>query len=262
MFLATYNFAEVAVKQIDDIIDSPESKLLIENLNTEVKLMMKLKNPNLVTCYGVNFDENKINIVMEYCAGGSLFDLIIRKNFELSNKQKLKILYDLAAGIYHLHKRNPPIIHRDIKSPYMLLKEIINCSQCTINVKLSDYGLARVIETDATRTSMSHVGTPSWTAPEIIREEKYGLPVDVYAFGIVMWEVFASKIPYSDKKLNPMQIILQVSTKKLRPTLSELPSDTPQDVISLMTRCWDEEPNKRPKIDEVIEMISKLISIY
>lgn len=262
VYLGTYNFTRVAIKQLEEVLGNTESKMMVGDLQTEIKLMMKLKHPNLITFYGVNFEDNHVNIIMEYCSGGSLYEFMTKKNFVLSYNQKLKILYDLAASIYHLHKQNPPILHRDIKSSNLLLKDEVKSPESEISVKLSDFGFARIMENEASRMNMSTVGTPVWTAPEVLKGEKYGIECDIYSFGIVMWEVFSSKIPYLDKKLNVNQIILQVCTNELRPTLSELPNDMPKDAISLMKQCWNDNPRNRPNVGEIIEIISKLMSIY
>jgi hypothetical protein len=73
-----------------------------------------------------------------------------------------------------------------------------------------------------------------WYAPEILREKKYGLAADIYYFGIYMWQVFSAKKPYADMKISSAFILLKVSSEGFRPTLSELPSDTSKEAISLM----------------------------
>jgi serine/threonine protein kinase len=97
------------------------------------------------------------------------------------------------------------------------------------NVKVADFGFARIKEENAT---MTRCGTPCWTAPEIIRGESYSEKADVYSFGIVMWELLTRKVPYASQTF--MSVALEVLDGK-RP---EVPSDCPPDFKELMQRCW------------------------
>ncbi len=219
--------------------------------------MVRLKNSALVSLYGINIQKDKVYIIMEYCPGGSLYNFLRSDKF-LSIKQKIKILLDCVLGLHHLHTKNPPILHRDIKSLNILLKEIPSNENQQVYAKICDYGLARLLESDCTRTLMSPVGTPAWTAPEIIEGEKYRLSVDIYSFGIVIWEIFSGKIPYSYKKYNNMQIMNLVCNQDLRPNLEDLAGDMPSALKSLMQSCWNKDHGIRPKTIGIIEILNNI----
>jgi serine/threonine protein kinase len=121
------------------------------------------------------------------------------------------MLRSAALGINYLHSLDPTIIHRDIKPSNLLVDE-------TWNVKVADFGFARIKEENAT---MTRCGTPAWTAPEIIRGEKYSEKADLYSFGVVMWEMLTRKQPYAGR--NFMGVSLDVLEGK-RP---QIPQDCP-----------------------------------
>ncbi len=118
-------------------------------------------------------------IVTEYVQQGALKDILHNHSTKLVYQQKLRILQSAAMGINHLHSLSPMIIHRDLKPSNLLVDE-------NWNVKVADFGFARIKEENAT---MTRCGTPCWTAPEILRGEKYSESADVFSFGIIMWEV-------------------------------------------------------------------------
>jgi serine/threonine protein kinase len=82
-------------------------------------------------------------------------------------------------------------------------------------------------------------------APEIFNNDPYSLKADVYSFGIVLWEIIARMPPYLNMK-NPQALMKYVVMENGRPDLTKLPGDTPKDLITLMVRCWDNSPTKRP----------------
>ena len=107
---------------------------------------------------------------------------------------------------------------------------------------------------------MTNCGTSQWTAPEVLRGEKYGVKADIYSFAILMWEVFSQKIPYTELKLNQTQIAIQVVNRKIRPNLNLLLKDTPEEFKQLITNCWDEEPNLRPDAEKICKEIKSYIN--
>merc|ERR1711879_1068121 len=98
-----------------------------------------------------------------------------------------------------------------------------------MNIKVADFGFARLKEENAT---MTRCGTPCWTAPEIIKGDNYSEKADVYSFGIVMWEVLTRNVPYADQTF--MSVALEILDGK-RP---DVPSDCPPEFKQLMQRCW------------------------
>jgi serine/threonine protein kinase len=120
----------------------------------------------------------------------------------------------------------------------------------TWNVKVADFGFARIKEENAT---MTRCGTPCWTAPEIIRGEKYDERVDVYSFGVIMWQVLTRREPYAGR--NFMGVSLDVLEGK-RP---QIPNDCPQDFRKVMKKCWHADRDKRPLMEHIVSFFDSQV---
>ena len=132
------------------------------------------------------------------------------------------MLRSAALGINYLHSLHPVIVHRDVKPSNLLVDE-------NWNVKVADFGFARIKEENAT---MTRCGTPCWTAPEILRGDKYDEKADVFSFGVVMWQVATRKEPFAGR--NFMGVSLDVLEGK-RP---QIPNDCPAEFRKMMKKCW------------------------
>jgi serine/threonine protein kinase len=146
-------------------------------------------------------------------------------------------------GVHYLHTLEPCIVHRDLKPSNLLVDE-------SWNVKVADFGFARIKEDNAT---MTRCGTPAWTAPEVIRGEHYSELADVYSFGIIMWEMATRKQPYAGR--NFMGVSLDVLEGK-RP---QVPADCPAEYRAMMTQCWKGKPKKRPTMEEVVQYLNSAL---
>lgn len=100
---------------------------------------------------------------------------------------------------------------------------------------------------------MTRCGTPAWTAPEIMRHERYTERADIYSLGIVMWEVATRKLPFAGDNL--AKVALDVLEGKRPP----VPNNVPQVYASLMTSCWHRKPHKRPSAEHVCRTIESLM---
>jgi serine/threonine protein kinase len=144
----------------------------------------------------------------------------------------------------YLHTQN--IIHRDLKSLNILV-------DAQMRAKVSDFGLSKIKLTTAS-TTKGGGGTPHWMAPELFDEEANTYASDVYATGIVFWEIAARKLPYEGK--NQMQIGRYVE-KGNRETI---PGGIPARFASLMQRCWAQRAGDRPLMSEVAKEMRTITS--
>ncbi|CAM9837057.1 unnamed protein product, partial [Scytosiphon promiscuus] len=102
----------------------------------------------------------------------------------------VKVAEGVACGMWYLHQHEPfPILHRDLKSANLLLDE-------SFNVKICDFGLARLKAFTNSAAMTGNCGTVQWMAPEVLASEKYAEPADVYSFAIVCWELLSRACPY------------------------------------------------------------------
>jgi serine/threonine protein kinase len=174
---------------------------------------------------------------------GSLRNLLSDGTVRLTWKQRVKLLRSAALGINYLHSLEPVILHRDLKPSNLLVDE-------NMNVKVADFGFARIKEENAT---MTRCGTPCWTAPEVIRGEKYSEKADVFSFGIIMWEVLTRRQPFAGRNF------MGVSLDVLEGRRPQVPNDCVPAFKRLMKQCWHADAARRPAMEEVIRQLDFMI---
>ena len=232
---------KVAIKKIFPGTNSDERIAVVADFERELAILSKLRHPRIVQFLGaVNEQNQPLCLIFELCEGSAalLLKMVRRGQVHLTWRVCLGILRDTAEAVHSLHSQSPKIIHRDLKAENLLLESDFRC-------KLTDFGLSRPF--DARRPSqMTVCGTPCWVAPEIFRNEAYDEKVDVYSFGILVWEILAARKPYSEKDCADLPVL--VGSKGLRPGLL---SHVPAEVNELMTACWDEHPYRRPDFDRM-----------
>jgi len=246
VFRGMWRGTEVAVKKLpyymSELDDEEQRKEFSTNFIHETELMKSLRHPNIIQLYAT-FTIPEVCMVMEYMSRGSLYHILHDKTIELSWDIIRRIMIDAAKGMTYLHNSQPVIVHRDLKSHNLLVGEYWN-------TKVSDFGLSRILDVTHTFGTMTSCGTPSWTAPEVLRGEKYTEKCDVYSFGIVLWECVTRQTPYDG--IPPFQIVFQVSTQGMRPTI---PQDCPHSWSTLIVECWDESPENRPSFEDILHSL-------
>jgi class 3 adenylate cyclase len=162
---------------------------------------------------------------------------------------KTKMAYQTAKGMHFLHSSG--VVHRDLKSMNLLLDS-------KWNVKVSDFGLTKFKA--SLKNEDAQIGSVHWSAPEILGESPgidYIL-TDVYAFGIILWELLTRDMPYYG--LSPAAVAVAVLRDNARPTVPEDAANTTQstDYVDLMRNCWHHDPIIRPTFLEVMTRLSSL----
>uniref|UniRef100_A0A8C4FGN8 Mitogen-activated protein kinase kinase kinase n=1 Tax=Dicentrarchus labrax TaxID=13489 RepID=A0A8C4FGN8_DICLA len=223
VFLGKFRSEEVAIKKVR------------EQKETDIKHLRKLKHPNIISFKGVCTQAPCYCIIMEYCAQGQLYEVL-----RAGRKVTPRMLVDWASGIasgmnyLHLHK----IIHRDLKSPNVLVTH-------NDTVKISDFGTSKELSDKSTK--MSFAGTVAWMAPEVIRNEPVSEKVDIWSFGVVLWELLTGEIPYKD--VDSSAIIWGVGSNSLH---LPVPSTCPDGFKILMKQTWQGKPRNRPSFRQIL----------
>ncbi|XP_024983898.1 serine/threonine-protein kinase CTR1 isoform X2 [Cynara cardunculus var. scolymus] len=214
----------------------------------EVAIMRRLHHPNIVLFMGVVTQPPNLSIVTEYLSRGSLFRLLHKPGPKevLNVRGRLRMAFDVAKGMNYLHKRNPPIVHRDLKSPNLLVDE-------NYTVKVCDFGLSR-LKANTFLSSKSLAGTPQWMAPEVLNDEPSNEKSDVYSFGVILWELVTLQEPWS--YLNAPQVVAAVGYRHKR---LEIPRDINRQLAALMEACWEHESWKRPSFASIMESLKPLV---
>ena len=177
-------------------------------------------------------------IISVFASKGSLYDALHHMPNApiLSGTQKTLIALGIAIGMWRLHKIR--VIHRDLKSLNILLDD-----ECI--PKICDFGLSRYVKTPETILTVD-IGTPHWMAPELFEGHDYTNKVDVYAYGMLLWEILVGAYPFKGK--TAVQIAYSVCKKKDRP---KIPNRTPEGLKFLIQQCWAQNPEDRPTFHQI-----------
>jgi serine/threonine protein kinase len=130
-------------------------------------------------------------MITDFCAYGDLYKWLHKTENVVDWKMRLKLATDIAKGMKFLHDATPPLVHRDLKTPNILMYACT--SDAPVVCKVSDFGLSRRLSPTMTLTKRS-VDTPFWLAPEVMAGLPYSESCDVYAFGIMLWELLTRKV--------------------------------------------------------------------
>ncbi|KAB0791335.1 hypothetical protein PPYR_03135 [Photinus pyralis] len=237
-----------------------------KNFLKEVAVLRSLHHINVLRFIGVLYKEQRLHLVTEYIAGGTLRELIHDSSQPLPWEQRVSFAKDIAAGMAYLHSMN--IIHRDLNSHNCLVRE-------DKTVIVADFGLARIVSHDTSSVRRSSprgsigggrrqerkkrytvVGNPYWMAPEMMKGNKYDEKVDIFSFGIVLCEIIGRVqadpdfLPRSnDFGLN------QVAFKE------KFCSTCPDSFYKIAFLCTDLNPDCRPPF-EVTEVWLESLSMH
>jgi hypothetical protein len=218
----------------------------MEEFLREANLMISLPPyPNVVRMYGVSIDGTQPIIVMEYCAGGSLDKLLYDKQERISNERKIGWVHEIAEGMRHLHKYN--IVHRDLAARNILLSQPYPSDA---HLKISDFGMSRMLQQDIEGKTMNKVGPIRWMAPESVGQQVYSKKSDVWMFGILVYEIVAQREPHT--MINPSEIPILIRDKGFTPTV---PNGCPEKLRQLMEMCWNRQPQQRPSFEVICGLL-------
>ncbi|PCI95647.1 serine/threonine protein kinase [Candidatus Aerophobetes bacterium] len=180
---------------------------VIEQFLKEAEIIALTNHPNIVKLYGQGEWENGLYIAMEFIQGVSLKQFILQNS--LSNKRSLEILLQVAYALLHLHTHG--VIHRDLKPENILITE-------DGGVKVIDFGIAQLDQEDSSLTKITRgglIGTPSYMSPEQKKApSKASYASDIYALGIVSYELLIGKLSFGKIQLSLLPSLLQPIIQK------------------------------------------------
>lgn len=245
LYHGIYKDEPVAVKIIripDDDENGTLAARLEKQFNREVTLLSRLHHPNVIKFVAACKKPPVYCVITEYLSEGSLRAYLHKLEHKTLPLPKLiAIALDIARGMEYIHSQG--VIHRDLKPENVLIDQ-------EFHLKVADFGIAcEEVYCDALADDP---GTYRWMAPEMIKHKSYGRKVDVYSFGLILWEMATGTIPYEE--MNPVQAAFAVVNKNLRPAI---PGDCPPAMGALIEQCWSLQPDKRPEFWHVVKVLEQ-----
>jgi len=206
-------------------------KLITRNLEIErrgVAQCMNLKCPNLLAIHDIKANETGDTfVIMEYVAGPSLVNVLAQYPDGMPPHEVRAWLKGLVEGVAYLHDHG--IVHRDLKPANLFMEEGV--------VKIGDYGLSKMISSEAASNHSESIGTCHYMAPEI-STGKYNKPIDIYATGVILFEMITGRVPFEGETVGEV-LIKHLTT---RPDLSQLP----EPFKAIVGRALAKDPAHRP----------------
>jgi serine/threonine-protein kinase len=229
-------------RELDDLValkmirkEVAGDRALVERLKTELKLARRITHPHVLRTHDFGEIDGVPFISMEYVRGITL-RAMLEQSGRLPYSAGIRLARQLLSGLAAAHELE--IVHRDIKPENVLLDPLGN-------LKLMDFGLARPVERMEPGQTQAGwvVGTPHYLAPEQIEGREATQRADVYASGVVLFEVFTGKLPFGGD--NPMDIMLK-HLREAPAAPSQYWTEIPQALERLILRCLEKDPAARP----------------
>ncbi|KAM1074930.1 hypothetical protein PS2_019531 [Malus domestica] len=247
----------VAVKRLQKVTAEGEKEF-----QTELKVIGKTHHKNLVRLLGYCLDGPKRLLVYEYMSNGSLADVLFAPDRQPCWEERMRIARNIARGFLYLHEEcDTQIIHCDIKPQNILMDEYM----CP---KIADFGLAKLLKADQTRTTTGIRGTKGYVAPEWHRKMPITVKADVYSFGVVLLEIICCRrnvdwsLPEEEAILDELAYPCFESGEHGK-LVGEQEVDTRQfeRMIKVALWCIQDEPSLRPSMKKVLLMLEGTVEI-
>ncbi|CAM9494363.1 unnamed protein product [Pylaiella littoralis] len=194
------------------------------DLKMEVSLLQEMEHENIVKLYDFYEENHFYYLVMEILNGGELFDRIVLKQF-YNEKEARDVLKVVFNAVKYCHDRD--IAHRDLKPENLLLVS----EDDDAALKLADFGFARPVGEDGLSTQC---GTPGYVAPEILKGEIYGKPVDIWSIGVITYILLGGYPPFHDDNQAKLYQKIKKGKVSFHPQYWSTVSDEAKDLIKKM----------------------------
>jgi len=248
--LGSRSFTAKSYSKPKDVAES-NYKALYEEFQRDIQAVVFLRHPCIITVMGAvdDSDGGEPLLVMENAQRGSLYDLLQNQTVELEVPAALRILQDVVSGMKYLHSAEPPVLHNDLKAGNVLVHE-------DFHAKLADFALSVKKKAAGLR------GTPFWMAPELLVENAQPTTKsDVYAFGVLLFEMLTRQEPYSHVTDDVASVLEQVADlSRVEPFRPFLPPNMPSPMSDLIRSCWHPDPERRPSFDIIGKQLEAVMT--
>ena len=253
--LGEWQGKQVALKKIKFNYNEKNNNFLLKKFINEINIISSMRHPNILLYMGTTVDEDNYYMITEYLPKGSLYEYLhIKKKF-LTDKQKIKIAFQIAIAIQYIHSRN--ILHCDLKSSNVLLDQ-------NFKIKLSDFGLSYFLSEVPKGMAF---GTFHWMAPEILNDGKYEITADIFSYGMILWELLTNSTPYYNVFKNSLlnkETLKKYIDKKFanHEEIAPIPKDGNIVLRYIASECLKYKPEDRLNLDNIIKILSKAYKCY
>eukprot|EP00929_Paragymnodinium_shiwhaense_P037789 TRINITY_DN2006_c1_g1_i1.p1 TRINITY_DN2006_c1_g1~~TRINITY_DN2006_c1_g1_i1.p1 ORF type:complete len:1139 (-),score=244.67 TRINITY_DN2006_c1_g1_i1:59-3475(-) len=207
----------------------------------EVELLRRLAHPHIVAYFDFFIQDETLHIVLEYADGGDLAKTL-RKRKEaqdpFNETDALMILRQCLLALTYIHSKK--ILHRDIKSQNIFLMK-------SGDVKLGDFGISKVMDNTVAEAGTA-VGTPAYLAPELCNSSPYGVKVDIWSLGVVLYELLTLQVPFQAN--NMVATIMKIVNAEPPP----LPDRCSSEASEIVKQVLHKQPDQRPTAAELLAM--------
>ena len=249
----------IAVKRLEKLVEEGEREFL-----AEVRAIGRANHKNIARLLGYCAEGSKRLLVYEYMSYGSLANLLFKNDSRRPDwEERVRIAIDVARGILYLHDEcKIPIIHCDIKPQNILMDDFWTA-------KISDFGLAKLLMPDQTRTMTRVRGTRGYLAPEWNKNTPISVKADVYSYGIVLLEIICCRRNLEVNAPNPDEIVLAnwvyncFASMELNKLVvgEEVDKKTLENMVKVALWCIQDEPALRPSMKSVVLMLEGITDI-
>ncbi len=214
-----------------------KDKNIYDRFTREASSMARLEHPHIVGVHDFFSESGNTYLVMSYIEGGSLQDLLEKKQ-RLDSDEAMKISFDILNALDYAHQRG--VIHRDVKPPNILVTE-------KLDAYLVDFGIALELGKKRVTQFGTNIGTPEYMSPEQIRGEKLDHRTDVYSFGCVLYEMLAGSTPFgtTGEEGQTDFLIMERHIKEPPPALGDLNPDVDEKTATAVVRAMAKDKKER-----------------
>ncbi|KAI3876458.1 hypothetical protein MKX03_030275 [Papaver bracteatum] len=245
---ASWRGTPVAIKRI--LPNLSDDRMVIQDFRHEVNLLVKLRHPNVVQFLGAVTEKKPLMLITEYLRGGDLHQYLKDKS-SLSTTSVINYALDIARGMAYLHNEPNVIIHRDLKPRNVLL---VNSN--ADHLKVGDFGLSKLIKVQNSHDvykMTGETGSYRYMAPEVFKHRKYDKKVDVFSFGMILYEMLEGDPPFAG--LEPYDAAKHVAEGHRPPFRSK---NSLPELRELTTQCWSADMNHRPSFLDILKRLDKI----
>ena len=215
------------------------------NYIREIAILARLDHPSILGFRGFALPYNKqpAIIITEFLSGGDLTEAIKKSPPGWNDTKKMINIYGIAKGMEYCHQHN--VLHRDLKPDNILLDS-------RLEPHIADFGLSKLANPEEQMLQSIQLGTPTYSAPEFLRDNVGDEKMDVYSFAVIVYFILTGREPFQEIT-NQFKFITQIESG----IRDEIPSDVPEMFTAMIQQCWTQDPTERPTFSQILSVISE-----